>query len=79
MSKPVNFREANIILGPPKGGEDTVQPLPVRRLDGTLVSCWRLSPRELAEVQRTGCVWLAVFSGITQPPVYVAAFKEEVI
>jgi hypothetical protein len=79
MSQPVRFREANLILGPPEGSEDAVVPMPVRRLEGNLVSCWRMSPAELAEIQRTGCVWLSVWGRETQPPVYVAAFKQEVI
>ncbi|WP_128146638.1 hypothetical protein [Sinorhizobium meliloti] len=35
------------------------------------VSCWELSAEELAEINRTGRIFLSVFSGRTQPPVYV--------
>jgi hypothetical protein len=79
MSKPEPFPEANLVLGAPAGCEDSVQDMHVRRLDGTIVSCWRLTPEELAEVQRTGVVWLSVWGSLSQPPVYVAAFKQEVI
>lgn len=26
--------------------------------DGMVISCWQLSPAEIAEVQRTGVIWL---------------------
>lgn len=38
--------------------------------DKILISCWKLSPEELEEVQRTGRVWLRIW-GHVQPPVYV--------
>jgi len=79
MAVPAEFPEANLVLGPPEGCEDSVLPLQVRRLDGCLVSCWRFSPEELAEIARTGLVWLSVWGSQTQPPVLVTAKKEEVI
>jgi hypothetical protein len=41
-----------------------------QRLDPCVVSCWRLSPEEIAEVQRTGVVYFQAF-GTTHPPVSV--------
>lgn len=35
------------------------------------VSCRELSAEELAEINRTGRIFLSVFSGRTQPPVYI--------
>lgn len=79
MGTPTNFAEANLVLGPPMGCEDSVAPMAVRRLDGNLVSCWELSPEEIDEIARTGRVWLSVWGHQTQPPVLVTAFKEHVI
>jgi hypothetical protein len=42
---------------------------------GMLVSCWEPSPEELAEINRTGRVWLGVMCSPhspTQPPVYLS-------
>jgi hypothetical protein len=36
--------------------------LPMRRLDGMLVSCWRLAIGEIEEIIRTGLVWLSVWA-----------------
>lgn len=80
MPTPELFPEANVVLGPPKGvSDEECGTLPVRRNGETLVSCWRLSPAEIEEIQRTGCVWLSIWGQVTQPPVLVAAFKQEVI
>jgi hypothetical protein len=79
MGQPTAFPEANLVLGPPQGCEDSVVAMQVRRLDGNIVSCWRLTPAEVEEVQRTGVVWLSVWGARTQPPVMVTAFKEEVV
>lgn len=35
-----------------------------------LISCWQLSPEEMAEVARTGRIYLHIWGG-QQPPVYV--------
>lgn len=79
MALPVTFREANAILGPPAGEEEGVVPLPILRKDGRLVSCWRPSAAELAEILRTGRIWLSVWGDRTQPPVHVAGHRAEVI
>ena len=63
MAKFVEFPEANMVW---KGDGKDVGDLPAHRTEvplsggtGTLsISCWELSPDELAEVQRTGQVWL---------------------
>lgn len=79
MAQPTEFAEANVVLGPPVGSEEDVIAMQVRRADRELVSCWRLSPEEIEEVNRTGMVWLSVWGDRTQPPVLVTAFKHEVI
>lgn len=42
------------------------------------VSCWKLDADELAEIQRTGVVWLSVM-GPTHPPLFVGGRKSDVL
>lgn len=72
MSKPVPFDGQNFVLAPPQGSEN-VSPLPIFRNGTCCVSCWQLTPAEIEEVQRTGRVYLSVFFGWSQPPVYVGS------
>lgn len=70
---PVDFPEANRTFTKPAGMTDEeCQPLRVHDTGEALVSCWRLSAEELAEVQRTGLVWLWVH-GRGHPPASVEA------
>jgi hypothetical protein len=78
MAAPVPFAEANLLLVAPAGCEDEVDTLPVRRADGRVVSCWRLSAADLRRIAETGEVWLSVW-GHTAPPVLVSGRKEDVI
>jgi hypothetical protein len=71
MANPVGFQGANFIFGAPAGREDTVRDLEVAIFPDHSVSCWRLSEEELAEVQRTGVVWLRI-EGTRMFPVYVS-------
>ena len=52
-----------------------MEPLPIYRgiTNGTelQISCWQLTSEELAEIQRTGRIWLLVF-GQTHPVVHLA-------
>lgn len=72
MAYPVDFPGKNLDLQPPPGAEN-IAPLPIFRNGTCCVSCWELSPDELADVIRTGKVFLSVFWGQTQPPVYVGS------
>lgn len=64
-----------MVLRPPEGAEN-VSDLHTFTNGMCSVSCWQLSPEEIAEVARTGRVFLSVFSGRTQPPVFVGAEQE---
>lgn len=68
--KPVHFEQMNRILArPPNMTEEQCASLPIFT-DGTVcVSCWEPTIEELAELARTGRVYLLVHSGYTQPPV----------
>lgn len=80
MAEACGFDEANTSLGPPAGmTEDQVQTLRVLRAvhaDGqpVVISCFKLTAEELAEVNRTGRVWLGVL-GTSMPPVWVLGTK----
>ena len=78
MGRPLDFPEANVVYWPPAGLEDDVVPLQVRRDDHCLVSCWKMSADELAEIARTGVVWLSVM-GTALPPVMVSGRRAEVM
>lgn len=67
MAKPVDFEYANEIFYAPKGHEDKVQDLPTFCDETCIISAWRLSPEELAEVARTGVVWLYIEGGRMYP------------
>lgn len=85
---PIDFPEANgLLVGSPEDrAAGTVVDLPVHHyndLDGNphVISKWQLSPDELAEVMRTGVVWLHAW-GTTHPPIAMSgtspfARKEE--
>jgi len=70
MGIPVQFSGANMLLRAPEGAEN-VSDMHTFTNGMCSVSCWELSAEELAEVNRTGRIYLSVFSGRTQPPVFV--------
>ena len=72
MSAPVSFHGSNGLLGAPAGSEN-IDALPVFRNGTCCVSAWELSEEELAEVIKTKRVFLSVFFGNSQPPVYVGS------
>lgn len=78
MAVGVNFPEANLnLIGSPEDrAAGTVYDLHAHRykdLDGNphVITKWRLTPEELAEVRLTGAVWLHCW-GTTQPPISVS-------
>ena len=72
MAQPVDFHGANTTLGAPSGNEHNVSARRVFRNGMCCVSCWELSPTELEElVANGGKLYLTVFSGHTQPPVFI--------
>lgn len=74
--KPIKFKEANITLNKPQSmSDDECGPLPVYSDDRECLSCWRLSWGERFSALIFGRAWLTVFSGSTQPPVYVQIVK----
>jgi hypothetical protein len=70
---PIEFDGQSAVLQKPVNMTDKeCCPLPILRLDGTVISCWKMSWRERLKAFFTGKIWLGVLSGQTQPPVYLA-------
>lgn len=72
MSEPVTWPGSNFTLQPPAGSEN-IQPLPIFRNGTCCVSCWQLTEDEFAEIVATKRVFISVFWGNTQPPVFVGS------
>jgi hypothetical protein len=72
----VGFEGATDVLRAPEGEEEAVYDLPIARLQcgdlPVVVSCWRLTPEDLKQVAKTGCIWFQSW-GHTHPPVVVRA------
>lgn len=73
---PVDFKEANKMLMPPKETKLSdniigIDLLPVWTDNEQVVSCWKMNWRERLSALIFGKAWLAVLSGTTQPPVHV--------
>lgn len=69
MGEPVGFEGANFLFLGPEGTD--VGDLQVFRNEECHVCCWRLTPEELAEVAKTGVVWVQTFSQ-NCAPMYVS-------
>ncbi len=69
MAEPVPFARQTEILKPDGSSEcHGMLELPVRRDADRCVSCWRFDEAELAEIMRTKCIYVYVFTGKTPPP-----------
>jgi hypothetical protein len=76
MAKPVQWHGANRTLTPPKAEEDTsrIESMAVFNNGNMSVSCWQLTPEELADVvQNGGKIYLAVLFGPSQPPAFIGS------
>lgn len=73
MAYPAAFDESNLVLDRPPGmSADDCEPLNVFSgvQEGGLpvvVSCFKVTAEELAEIQRTGRIWLIVYGRTMQP------------
>ena len=74
MAQAIDFVGSNFTFVAPPGRNDIGDLHTFRQHDGPCnVSCWKLTPEEIAEVSRTGCVFLSVMSGRSFPPVFVGS------
>lgn len=72
MAQAVDFSGSNRLLRAPQGAEN-VSDLHTFTNGHCSVSCWELAPEELAEISRTGRIYVSIFSGQSQPPVFVGS------
>ena len=75
--EPMNFEQANKNLLKPEGMTDEeCGSLPVFS-DGTqCISLWKMTWRERLSALFFGKIWLSIYSGHTQPPVWLMAKNE---
>lgn len=71
MSKPVEWDGSNKVLTPPKGTTEEHF-----TNDVVCVSKWELSREAIEEVLKTGCLFVSVISGSTQPPIFIGSHDE---
>ena len=70
MATPINFNGTNVRMNPPPGSEN-IEPVMAFRNEQHCVTCWQLTPPEIAEVVETGCIFLTIQFGGGMPPAYV--------
>lgn len=74
MAEAIDFYGSNFVFKAPDGREDILDLHTFRQPNGPCnVSRWRLTEEELAEVNRTGCVWSSVMSGRIFYPAFVGS------
>jgi len=77
MSKHIDWYGANKTLVAPKGTtSEQVQDLRVFSNGVVSVSRWQLSEEALKEVIETGCIFVSVYAGNSQPPMFVGSHDE---
>jgi hypothetical protein len=60
--EPINFEESDVIYGE---NQPEYMPLPAKFGDrklGEIHTCWKLSPEEISEIQKTGVIWLSILT-----------------
>jgi hypothetical protein len=73
---PVKFKESNVTLNKPESMTDEECILLPVFTDGVqCISCWNMTFKERIKALMFGKIWLYVYSGKTQPPVWLIADK----
>ncbi len=74
MAHGIDFKGSNTRYGPPRGvSEEQCRTLNVFKNGACIVSCWEFTKEELEEINRTGKVWLSMWSGDTLFPALVGS------
>ena len=76
--KPIEFKEQNVVFAK---DQKEYQPLPALRFDnGEVLTCWKVSWKELLRIAFTRKIWVAQLS-FNNPlqPQYITANKYDVI
>lgn len=77
MSQPIKWKGANkILVAPQDTTKEQVQDLHVFSNGNVCVSKWKLSEEAIKEIIDTGCIFLSVYSGSSQPPVFLGSEAE---
>jgi hypothetical protein len=74
MALPVDFPEKNFVKQAPANMPDC-RPLPCWIDDTQVVSCWEFSPEELAEIARTGKMYISVLAPVSTPPMWLTGLN----
>lgn len=69
----INFLYSNLVLKPAPGTEDRVYPIHAFKGKEYVTGFYQLTPEELAEINKTGGLWIS-FMGHKWPPVKIDAF-----
>ena len=74
--KPVKFKEANKnLLKPNSMSDKECGSLWVFNDGKQCISCWKVPFWQRVKLLFHGNIWLSIFSGNTQPPVWIKAYK----
>ena len=73
--EPIDFTESTIKLGAPKGQEKEVRDLHVYTDKKKCISCWKLTDEEIETILKTKKIYVGVFSGSSQPPIFLTVDK----
>lgn len=77
MSKPVDWYGTNKNLVAPKDTtKEQVCDLPIFTNGVVCISHWQLSEEALKYVNETGCIYVSLISGASQPPVFIGSHDE---
>jgi hypothetical protein len=74
MGSGVSFQGVNLRLNPPDGRED-VQAIEAFRNETAIVTAWEFTPEEIADINRTGKVFVAVMTSKFFVPIFVGSSR----
>ena len=75
--KPLNFEEANVILGK---NQPEYENLPAMIQGDKVVTCWELSEEEKEAIMKEGKIWMSTLTfGRPFQPCFLTTDKEDVI
>ena len=74
--QPIKFKESNKVLTKPESmTEDECGNLHVFNNGKQSISCWKLNFKQRLNALLFGKIWLCVYAGHTQPPVWLDCSK----
>ena len=74
MANPIAWHGTNKVLKASKERKADILDMHVFNNGIASVSCWELTPEELADcIQAGGCIFVSVLAGPTSPPIFVGS------